>query len=57
MIRILKCLLVLTVGLNGLFCALQNVANFRQAKDALAYVISGSTAMTRRARTRCVSPV
>ena len=37
-----KCLLVLTVGLNGLFCALQNVANFRQAKDALAYVISGS---------------
>ncbi len=41
-IRILKCLLVLTVGLNGLFCALQNVANFRQAKDALAYVISGS---------------
>ena len=42
MIRILKCLLVLTIGLNGLFCALQNVANFNQAKDALAYVISGS---------------
>ena len=41
-IRILKCLLVLTVGLNGLFCALNNVANFKQAKDALAYVISGS---------------
>jgi predicted small integral membrane protein len=41
-VRILKCLLVLTIGLNGLFCALQNVANFRQAKDALAYVISGT---------------
>jgi predicted small integral membrane protein len=41
-IRILKCLLVLTVGLNGLFCALNNVANFKQAKDALAYVISGT---------------
>jgi len=41
-IRILKCLLVLTVGLNGLFCALQNVANIQQAKAALAYVISGT---------------
>ena len=42
MIRILKCLLVLIVGMNGLLCALQNVANLSQAHDALAYVISGT---------------
>ena len=42
MIRIMKSLLVLVVGLNGLFCALQNIANIDQAHAALAYVISGA---------------
>jgi len=42
MIRILKSLLVLFVGANGLFCALQNIANLEQAKGALAYVMSGA---------------
>lgn len=41
MTRMLKSLLVLTVGLNGLFCALQNIANIDQAHASLAYVISG----------------
>jgi len=42
MIRILKSLLVLSVGANALFCALQNIANIDEAKGALAYVISGT---------------
>jgi predicted small integral membrane protein len=42
MTRIMKSLLVLTVGLNALFCALQNLANLNQAHAALAYVISGA---------------
>lgn len=42
MTRIMKSLLVLTVGLNALFCALQNIANINQAQGALAYVISGA---------------
>ena len=46
MLRILKCLLVLIVGLNGLLCALQNVANISEAKGALAYVISGADQTT-----------
>ena len=42
MIRILKSLLVLVVGLNALFCALQNIANLKEGRAALAYVISGA---------------
>jgi predicted small integral membrane protein len=42
MVRILKALLVLMVGLNALFCALQNLANINEARGALVYVISGA---------------
>jgi hypothetical protein len=42
MIRMVKSLLVLTVGANALFCALQNIANLDEARGALAYVISGA---------------
>jgi hypothetical protein len=42
MIRIVKSLLVLTVGANALICALQNIANLNEARGALAYVISGA---------------
>jgi predicted small integral membrane protein len=42
MMRILKSLLVLVVGANALFCALQNIANLDQAKAAFAYVMSGA---------------
>ena len=42
MIRIMKALLVLFIGLHGLIYALQNVANLDQAHGALAYVLSGA---------------
>jgi predicted small integral membrane protein len=42
MIRIVKSLLVLTVGANALISALQNIANLDEARGALAYVISGA---------------
>lgn len=46
MTRIMKSLLVLTVGLNALFCALQNIANIDEAHAAFAYVISGADQKT-----------
>jgi predicted small integral membrane protein len=42
MIRVVKSLLVLSVGANALICALQNIANLDEARGALAYVMSGT---------------
>lgn len=42
MFRILKSVLVLVIGLNALFYALQNIANLDAARGALGYVMSGS---------------
>lgn len=42
MFRILKSLLVLLIGLQALFYALQNMANITEAHAALGYVISGA---------------
>ena len=42
MLRILKALLVLFIGLQGLIYALQNIANIDQAHAALGYVLSGA---------------
>jgi predicted small integral membrane protein len=42
MFRILKALLVLTIGLHALVYALQNVANLNEAHAALGYVLSGA---------------
>ena len=42
MIRILKALLVLFIGLHALIYALQNVANLNEAHAALGYVLSGA---------------
>jgi predicted small integral membrane protein len=42
MLRLLKSVLVLFIGLHALFYALQNVANLEAAHGALVYVISGS---------------
>ena len=41
MFRILKSLLVLTIGVHALVYALQNVANIAAAQGAIAYVMSG----------------
>jgi predicted small integral membrane protein len=40
MLRIIKVLLVLFIGLHGLIYALQNLANLEQAHAALGYVLS-----------------
>ena len=42
MIRIVKALLVLSIGLQALFYALGNIANIEAAHQALAYVLSGA---------------
>ena len=42
MIRLIKSLLVLFIGLHALFYALQNIANLSAAHGALAYVVSGA---------------
>lgn len=42
MLRILKALLVLFIGLHGLIYALQNLANLDAAHAALGYVMSGA---------------
>lgn len=42
MFRILKSLLVLTIGVHALVYALQNVANIAAAQGAIAYVMSGA---------------
>lgn len=42
MIRIVKALLVLSIGLQALFYALQNVANLAVAHQTLGYVLSGT---------------
>ncbi len=42
MLRLLKSVLVLFIGLHALFYALQNVANLSAAKAALVYVMSGA---------------
>lgn len=42
MLRILKALLVLFIGLHALIYALQNVANLNEAHAALGYVLSGA---------------
>lgn len=42
MFRILKSLLVLTIGVHALFYALQNIANLAQAHGAISYVMSGA---------------
>lgn len=42
MLRIIKSLLVLTIGLHALFYALQNVANLSVAHASLTYVMSGA---------------
>jgi predicted small integral membrane protein len=41
MLRLLKALIVLLVGLQALFYALQNIANLHGAMFAIGYVISG----------------
>jgi predicted small integral membrane protein len=48
MIRVVKSLLVLTVGANALICALQNIANLDEARGALGYVMSGTGQETYR---------
>jgi hypothetical protein len=40
--RILKCLLVLFIGLHALFYAAENLANLEHAHSALSYVLSGA---------------
>ena len=42
MLRLLKAVLVFSIGLHALFYALQNVANLSAAKAALVYVMSGA---------------
>lgn len=42
MIRLLKSVLVLFIGLHALFYALQNIANLEAAHGALVYVLSGT---------------
>lgn len=42
MLRILKALIVLLIGLQALFYALQNIANLHGATFAIGYVISGA---------------
>jgi predicted small integral membrane protein len=42
MIRLVKALLVLAIGLQALFYALQNLANHEAAQGALAAVLSGA---------------
>jgi predicted small integral membrane protein len=42
MFRVLKSLLVLTIGVHALVYALQNVANIAQAQGAIAYIMSGA---------------
>ena len=42
MFRILKSVLVLLIGLNALFYAIQNIANLDAAQGALGYVMSGT---------------
>ncbi|GAA4642973.1 hypothetical protein GCM10023115_09330 [Pontixanthobacter gangjinensis] len=42
MLRIIKSLLVLFIGLHALFYALQNLANLSAAHQALGYVLSGA---------------
>ena len=42
MIRILKALLVLSIGLHALFYVLQNLANLHAAVGAIGYVFSGA---------------
>jgi hypothetical protein len=42
MLRTLKALLVLFIGLHALIYALQNIANLNEAHAALGYVFSGA---------------
>lgn len=42
MLRVLKAVLVLLIGLHALIYALQNVANLSEAHAALGYVLSGA---------------
>ncbi|MEP5937256.1 MAG: DUF2165 family protein [Erythrobacter sp.] len=42
MVRILKSMLVLFIGLHALFYGLQNIANLEAAHGALVYVMSGA---------------
>lgn len=42
MVRLLKSLLVLFIGLHALFYGLQNIANLNAAHGALVYVLSGA---------------
>ena len=40
MVRILKAMLVLSIGLHALFYVLQNIANFEAARSGVSYVLS-----------------
>jgi len=42
MVRIIKSLLVLSIGLHALFYGLQNIANLSTAHESLVYVLSGT---------------